>query len=407
MKQPVFLFILILSLCMSCVKVYNPNINAPQDALVVDGLITNEVKTYWIRLTMSSAFDNPNAGYKFVTGAKLSISDNLWNNYTVTEFKNGMYFTDSTQLVGIPGRTYTLHIATDDGNIYESSPQEILSSTSEDSVYVANTTKTILVSDGFGGYNQITTAGIDLLTDITNNGDVLPRFRFKSTITTESFFSQSKPNPNPDLPDLTVNSYWWNAGSTDDLVNLTGEQYTTTSLNIQAHVICFVPKVIAVTQHRAPAIFVDTTVVPGDTVHIHIGTFDTIIIAKPDTAILKTNVFPTDTTIFAAVNSRIIKVSKYRLNNETYQYYKNINLLLSAQGKIFDPITTQFKGNITCLNNPQKLALGFFEASYVRTNVYTNKPGEIKVYQIQNYSPPSSNGFLMYLNGGPPYFWIN
>jgi hypothetical protein len=62
-----------------------------------------------------------------------------------------------------------------------------------------------------------------------------------------------------------------------------------------------------------------------------------------------------------------------------------MNLLLSAQGRIFDPIATQFKGNITCINNPQKLALGIFEASPVKTSVYTNMPGQKNIYQMENY----------------------
>src|ERR1035437_7422428 len=348
MKQHIFLFISVLSICMSCKKVYNPDINPPQDVLVVDGIITNEIKTYWIRLTMSSAFDNPSSGYKFVTSAKLSISDNLGNNYKVTEYKNGMYFTDSTELVGIPGRIYTLHIETEDGNIYESSPQEMMASASEDTVYAENTIKTVLVPDAYGQYNQITTAGIDLLTDINPNGDILPRFRFKSSITTESSYSKIGIF-------LTINYYWWETRSGDDLVNLTGEKYTTASTNIQGHVISFIPTEYNVLQSIE------------------------------------------DTTISAYVINRIIKVSKYRLNNEAYQYYKNINLLLSATGKIFDPIATQFKGNIICINNPQKLALGFFETSSVKTEIFTSRPGETKVYQIQKFSPPSSNGFLMYL----------
>jgi len=309
---------------MSCKRVYNPDINASQDVLVVDGLITNEIQNYGIRLTRSSTFDNSSSDYKYVTGAKVSISDNLGNNYKVTEFRFGEYYTDSTELVGMPGRIYTLHIVTEDDNIYESSPQELLSSSSQDSVYAVNSTKAELVSDGNGGYNHIITAGIDLLTDITNNGDISPRFRFKSSIT---------------LLSTCGGASYSNTYSADDLVSLTEEKYTTTSLNIRGHIICFVPTVYIVKQDC------------GD----------------------------------AGVYRRTIKISRYRINNETYQYYKNINLLLSAQGKIFDPITTQFKGNITCINHPQKLALGFFEASSVKTNIYSSMPWGTYIYQIQNY----------------------
>lgn len=324
MKQHISLFILILIFCTSCKKIYNPEINAPQDVLVVDGLITNEAVNYCIRLTMSSAFDDPSSRY--VTSAKLSISDNMGNNYKVTESKNGMYFTDSSELVGIPGRIYTLHIVTEDGNIYESSPQELLSSAFQDTVYPVFCTKTTLAQDGNGQYYTYTAPGMDLSTDINSNGDTLPRFRFKSRLTIES--------TNGAGDHQTSTTY------IDDLVNLTEEKYTTTSLNIRGHIICFVP-----TEY----------IVPGSDYY---------------------------------VNHRIIKISRYTLNNEIYLYYKSVNSLLSAQGKIFDPITIQFKGNIRCINNPQKLALGIFEASSVKTDYYTNMPGEKNIHRIESYFLP-------------------
>jgi hypothetical protein len=330
MKQFI-LFISVLSICISCKKVYNPDINPPPDVLVVDGLITNENSSYLIKLMRSSAFDGPSSEYNFVNGAKVSIFDNLGNNYKVTESRLGigMYFTDSTELVGIPGRSYTLHIVTEDGNVYESSPQEMLSSASQDTVYPDFCNKTALVPTTEGEYRKVTTAGMDLVTDINSNGDILPRFRFKSRLTIVS--------------QTASGGGYVDYRNLDDLVNLTEEKYTTTSLNIRSHIICFVPTEYIVPQTENGKI------------------------------------------VSGYVSHRVITISRYRLNNEIYQYYKNMNLLLSAQGRIFDPIATQFKGNITCINNPQKLALGIFEASPVKTSVYTNMPGQKNIYQMENY----------------------
>jgi hypothetical protein len=76
-----YIFIFIISICSSCSKVYNPDITAPKKAIVVEGLITDEVKPYYIRLTMASPYDSSITGYKYVLAAKVSVVDNLGNKY--------------------------------------------------------------------------------------------------------------------------------------------------------------------------------------------------------------------------------------------------------------------------------------------------------------------------------------
>jgi hypothetical protein len=170
-------------------------------------------------------------------------------------------------------------------------------------------------------------------------------------------------------------------------LNITDEKYQTSSNDIQNHVVCFLPTELTY--------FTTYT--------------DTIknLTSKPPTITLK------DSMLYASIVTRVIKVTQYRINNETYQFYKNVNTLLSASGKIFDPIAFQLQGNITCKTNPQKLALGFFEASSVRNNIYSIKPGERKVSPVKSYNLPSASGCV----GGPtpsdpasvyppPDFWV-
>lgn len=66
----------------------------------------------------------------------------------------------------------------------------------------------------------------------------------------------------------------------------------------------------------------------------------------------------------------IIFIDKYDLNTSTFQYYKEVKQQSEYAGKIFDPIPTQIKGNITCINNPEKLALGMFEVSNGEQFIY-------------------------------------
>lgn len=63
-------------------------------------------------------------------------------------------------------------------------------------------------------------------------------------------------------------------------------------------------------------------------------------------------------------------IEKYDLNESTFQYYKEMKLQSEYAGKIFDPIPTQIKGNITCMNNPEKMVLGLFEVSNGEQFIY-------------------------------------
>jgi hypothetical protein len=395
MKQYIFFFLFIISICSSCRKVYNPDINAPQDALVVEGLITDDTASCYVRLTLASPYDSSNTGYRYVKAAKVSVFDNFGNNYPFSESKYGMYYPNNKQMVGIPGRSYTLHIETQDGNIFESSLQLMLPNVFNDSVYAENTTKVTLDQNN----QQVFTAGVELLTDITSTGESLPRFRYKVEVTSEHYWSV--PVSSKAGPPRTFSSYCWGTTNPNDLVNLTDEKYNISSNEILGHALCFldsknfswesVPRII----HR------DTLYVESDTMYV-MGQF---FIIPADTIIKVDTVIKKDTVLYAFVINRLIKVSRYRINDEAYQYYKNINLLLSAQGKMFDPIANQFNGNIKCVNNPQKIVLGLFEASSVNVRFFSNKPGQTKVNAIQRFTL-SSPSDCMQTFGGPPNFWI-
>ena len=60
-------------------------------------------------------------------------------------------------------------------------------------------------------------------------------------------------------------------------------------------------------------------------------------------------------------------VNIYSLNKEAYSYYQSVNDQLLASERIFDPVPTQINGNIKCLNDSSKSALGLFEVASVTT----------------------------------------
>jgi hypothetical protein len=104
---------------------------------------------------------------------------------------------------------------------------------------------------------------------------------------------------------------------------------------------------------------------------------------------------------------RIVRINQFRLNADSYEWYKGVESQATAEGKIFDPLTSQLYGNITCKSEPGKLVLGFFEVSSVLTSSWSvsrNYPYyPITIKSVPNVYP-SNQGFTI---NTVPDFWIN
>jgi hypothetical protein len=371
MKTYIILMILVATTCFSCSEIYNPKTDSVQNSLVVDGMITDEAVPYSIKLSTTVPYDSSGTN-PAVLQAKVSILDDCGDTYNLTETGNGVYVSNPAELVGQPGKTYTLHIQTRDGNVYESEPQTLLPNDFDMTTYAQYDSQDNLVEDAYGQVTKVTTPGVDLLVDISNNTDSLPRFRFKPVITTEYTYTITV------SPMLSYVYYCWYTSAPGDLANITDEKYQTSSTDIKKHTVYFQP-----TNYTYYASYTDS-------------------------------VTRKDSIVQAYVINQVITLSRYRINDQTYQFYKNINLLLSAQGKLFDPIAFQIQGNMTCKTNSQKQALGFFEASSVRTNIVAIKPGQISVKKVQSFNPTSSSDCVggtsspdpTLSSSNPPDFWV-
>lgn len=57
---------------------------------------------------------------------------------------------------------------------------------------------------------------------------------------------------------------------------------------------------------------------------------------------------------------------QYAISRESYEFYSELNGQLSAEGKLFDPLYTQVRGNLRCISDPGREILGNFEISSMR-----------------------------------------
>ncbi|MBL4625499.1 MAG: DUF4249 domain-containing protein, partial [Flavobacteriales bacterium] len=101
----------------SCEEVIDIDLNEADPRVVVEGRIVNGNGPHLIQLSESGAYFGESK-YPTVKGATVTISDDLGNAELLIEQEDGMYYTQD--LIGVPGRTYTLEIQIDE-QFYEGS----------------------------------------------------------------------------------------------------------------------------------------------------------------------------------------------------------------------------------------------------------------------------------------------
>ena len=367
------IFLTWVMLFASCTEIYTPKIDSAAQVLVVDGLITNESGPFTIKLSKANLYNSTSTVIS-VTSAKLNISDNLNQTFTLTDNGNGNYITPDN-FKPKTGNTYTLHIETVNGNIYESKPQELVTPQSYDSIYGIHT-----YNQYIGLENQLKTImGSNIVLKLFKSvaaSDSFPLCRFSPTITVQ--YEYWEPSDSA--------WFWihkcWKSIQLNDTENLTEDKSHSSNAYIPAHLLCFTPVLLEGYGMNEPTGLVDT--------HYY------------------------------------LRINQYTINRDTYDFYTEANKQLTTTGKIFDPITSQLKGNMSCINNPTETVLGFFEVSSVTKSavvIYQNlgsltvniikvpylniTDGEIEYKQVKHgETPVDKNGNILpdYVNITPDWW---
>ena len=367
MKRIITGILIFYCLLVSCYKPYDANIDAKEKILVVEGMITNEPASYNIRLSYAMPFYSGDASEP-VRSANVYVSDDLGNNFPFPESAGGYYKSDPLQFTGIPGRTYTLNIETADGEIYGSDSQRLSPGYQPDTVFaIADYQQTI------SRFNEVYTTirGAKILLNIRSDSDTLPNFRFTSSLVRLYGYSITR-----SLVDYPL--YCWDTDNTVLDINLAHKDYSNDFFSVNQHAVYFVDN----------KIFFE-------------GWEYLLSPQQPFTAI------PTYSRQLYPITHRILYLDQYSLNNETYLYYKSMDEQLRSEGKLFDPIAVQLRGNIHCTSNPGNETFGFFEASSVNRTAY--KIGfrafndQYSVTKVPYILPNEPHGCLVDI---VPPFWV-
>lgn len=98
----------------SCEKVIDLNIKNTEPKVVIEAMITNELKNHEIYLSRTLNFDE-NTEKEGIVGAQVFVKDDLGNSFNFADHGGGVYI--SPRFRGFSGRTYTLTV-THQGKTY-------------------------------------------------------------------------------------------------------------------------------------------------------------------------------------------------------------------------------------------------------------------------------------------------
>ncbi|MGC1389938.1 MAG: DUF4249 family protein, partial [Bacteroidales bacterium] len=374
---------------VSCKEAYNPVIDKRAGAIVVEGLITNLKEPYEIKISMATPYEST-ANNTNLLEAAVSIKDNWGNTYMMhKENYREYYYSDTSEFVALPGRSYTLHIEMPDGEIYESSAQKLSSPAIIDSIYGIITNKNFWYYDASGNITYSMEYGAETFMDLSYNSDSVYQFRFDNTLMkcfsfmymyTPEMTVAHVPFPPPKncagavCPYIMYN---WKKFNLYTGTNLSSATHNIISNEIKNSSVCFFPFDTAF----CPIRYITDSCINGGTI--------CATIRQP-----------------AGPEGKILETRVYALNQESAVYYQELQKQISYQGKLFDPVSVQLEGNIKCISNPDKLALGLFEASACTTKSYwlrfNYSEGHVNYLQIRDLSGLPVTGTSKYL----PDFWL-
>jgi hypothetical protein len=360
MRKSLIPIIFILSM-FACTEPYEADIESDQQVLIIDGFLGNTPGNNYVILSISLPFDSVGIPKK-VSKARVILTDNAGTKITFKEGYPGTY--SNTSFSGEINKTYTLTVETPDNQVYVSSPQKMLPQM--DPVRIsADYAKNITL--GKNGYGQIFRKENDVCEvyyDFKNAGGDMPLFRFTSSQIVEYVIGKEPPL-------ISTSFYCWYVQSDNSLI-FTNEKYKTSTDEIKNQIVCTTTP--------------DKKILVRD-MSLRTMTYDTLI------EWYETN--------------RILRINQFRLNPDSYTWYKGIENQSSAEGKMFDPLATQLYGNITCITDPDKLVLGFFEVSSVSTFSWAiSRDGvgtKIVIRKVPNIYPPGQGFTINKL----PAFWID
>jgi hypothetical protein len=321
-----------LILFQACQEYYtNPDIANGEELIVIEGLITNEPGPYKIKITKTLPYNQSGALSVIpepVSNVIVTITDNAGTTEQLTENESGIYYTSPEGIRGEPGKIYLLRLVTPEGFTYQSDSCKMAEPAVLDSVYAEPGVLKTLDKNASGAYVETNHYGINLYMDVVPAQGNDYYFKAETVVIKEAWhieWRQGRP-AGPGVPPPSTPVYCWELPPDNNDKNLMS-QVASDIKPLKKRTIGFI-----------------TSDVPSATDDIR-----------------------DPSSLFGAITTTSI----YSMTRRMYEISTQLNTQTNPSNSIFDPIPTRIESNITCVNEPSRIVLGYFNvAALARKSQY-------------------------------------
>lgn len=355
----------------SCEEYYRPDIEAVQRILVIESHVTNDPAQNFVRLSKTRNYYSTSA-IEWISGATVELVGLDWKTIKAREESAGYYSFLGTPIHGNQYKLRVVYLK----DTYESEYVTMPPLPTIDSLYTRHEVEKEYRVNAYNVPELFDRPGqqIYIAAPVTPQLEYY-RFSYRAIIqwvynpftvddpTSTLIRPPRGPNyirPNPEDTSYHV-LYGWNSFEDNDLFNLASPKEFSGS------------KVIA--DHEIVSLAYDSYLYLDSTVQ------------EP--------------------RHWILILDQYGITRNSYDFHEQINRQFSAEGSLFDPVLTQVKGNMQCINDPSKIALGFFDLNSYKqyryfVNTGINENGPVILRKLNRYHDIPIPGFK---KDEPPFFW--
>ena len=299
-----------------CVEPFQPSVKKYTDLIVIDGTLTDEPGVQKVTVSRTSAFNK--MGYIPEIGCQVTILDDNGNIYDLKDVGDGNYVADFSSDQLKQGTSYMLRVIDNGGDVFESGYQKMLPPPVIDSVTARFESKfTPENPDGLKGCQFYVNTGDH------SAGTGYYRWSMQETWEYHSIYS--------------VGAMW------DGVLH--DNYYFSDNRTV-----CWMTK-------EVPGIFTGTT-------------------RDQSVNVLKNFKLNYVSTMSDRLKFRYsLLVREYSLTPEAYEFWSGLENQTQNSSGLYEKQPYMISGNITCVSNPDKVALGFFSASGVaRKRIFVDPP---------------------------------
>ncbi len=273
-------------------------------SIVVDGVLSDQNETQLIRISYTAAVDLTGGGP--LTGASVSVESSSGDIILFQERSAGVY-SSTVPTSGIPGVSYKLIFVTEEGQRYESNPEEMASPV---------------------GINQITQRFTEIPSSTTNGSEAGLQF-FVDSEENEADASYFRYDWN-ETHRVNVpypSAFFWDRSNTGRV--LPREQPLGT---------CY-------------STFFSNSIILGSTVGQTSGGVQELPVHFASSSALN------------FTDRYSIEVTQYSISQQAHSYYTKLKRFNESNGSLFDTQQGVVFGNIKSLDNEDEVVLGYFEVA--------------------------------------------